>query len=135
VQRLVERRILDGEAAVGAFVDERRDPVTVHRPGSERPEDEEVQGPLDQRKRKGFRHSSLRRCGESGGWLDSGAPQLTVDSALTNPRIGSLQEPSESTTACFGQGHDAWLTGADARFLPGPAVHELRLTAADRSTS
>src|SRR5439155_24149931 len=56
--------------AGGALVDERRDPVTVRRPGGERPEDEEVQGSLHQRKRMGFRHASLRRCGESDGWWE-----------------------------------------------------------------
>src|SRR5947207_12602494 len=86
--------MLDGEVAVGAFVDERRDPVTVHRPGGERPEDKEVQSSLDQRKRMRFRHASLRRCGESGGWLDPDASRArhewtsVIDAVArgTNPR-------------------------------------------------
>ena len=50
--------IFDGEVAVGAFVDERGDPVTMHGPGSEGTEHEEVECALDERERRRFRHAS-----------------------------------------------------------------------------
>ena len=41
-----------------AFVDERGNPVTVHGPGSEGTEHQEVEGALDERERRRFRHAS-----------------------------------------------------------------------------
>jgi hypothetical protein len=58
VQRLVERGIFDGEVAVGALVNERGNPVTVHWSGGEGAEHEEVEGALDERERRRFRHAS-----------------------------------------------------------------------------
>ena len=57
MERLIERGVFDGEVAVGAFVNQRRDAVAVHRPGSQDTEDQQVEGALQERKRVGG-HSS-----------------------------------------------------------------------------
>ena len=57
MERLIERGVLDGEVAVGAFVNQRRDAVAVHRPGGQDAQDQQVEGALQERKRFGG-HSS-----------------------------------------------------------------------------
>src|SRR5204862_8119725 len=78
VQRLIQRGVLDGELAVRAVVDERGDPVAVHRSGRERPEHEQVESSLDdaERWRRRFHRLPLRRCGEADGWLADGPGKL-----------------------------------------------------------
>ena len=57
VEGLVERGVLDGEVARRPLADRGGDPVAVPGARGERPQDEQVQGPLHERQRGRHRHT------------------------------------------------------------------------------
>ena len=97
VERLVERRVLDLEHAVGALVDRARHGVSVHRAPGERAEHEHVEGALEEVHRL-CRHASPRtKYGEQGRVRTRGGQ--AVD-GRTGVRRGA------ESTAC-SRGHSA----------------------------
>ena len=53
MQRLIERRVLDGEVAVRSLADERRDAVAVHRPLRQRAQHQHIQRALHEGQGRG----------------------------------------------------------------------------------